>query len=406
MKPWLLMLAAGRTPAAGFVFLLALGIGLAGCSSGEKAAAGGDGAVAVKVYAVEEQVVKRAVQATGSLFALEESVISAEVEGRVERVAADVGDQVQQGQELVLLSPVELRLEAERQRAAVQQVRARLGIGANDALPRHPDQVAFVQRAAADLSDAEQKHRRAEELHRNQLISQQEFDASQARHKGARAAYDEAVQMVDQLKAQLQSSEAARTLAEKKLDDATIRAPFHGAVKERRISPGEFVRVQSPVMVIVRTDQLRARLAVPEKWAGSLKAGVPVDVRVEAYPNEVFRGRVERINPAVSADTRTFEVQAILRNGDARLKPGFFAQATMPSELQEKSLTLPEEAVTYRYGVYKAFFVEGNQVDEREVKTGAQGNGRIEILGGAKAGDRVAVAAPGGALRDGVAIKQ
>jgi multidrug efflux pump subunit AcrA (membrane-fusion protein) len=384
----------------------ALALVLAGCSSGEKAAAGGDGAVAVKVYTVEEQVVNRAVQATGSLFALEESVISAEVEGRVERVAADVGDMVKQGQELVLISPVELRLEAERQRAAVQQVRARLGIGPAEPLPRSPDQVAFVQRAAADLSDAEQKHRRAEELHRNQLISQQEFDASAARYKGARAAYDESVQQVDQLKAQLQSSEAARSLAEKKLNDATIRAPIPGAVKERRISPGEFVRVQSPVMVIVRTDQLRARLAVPEKWAGSLRVGAPVEVRVEAYPSEVFRGRVERINPSVSAETRTFEVEAILQNGDGRLKPGFFAQATMPSELQEKSLTLPEEAVSYRYGVYKVFFVEGNQVDEREVKTGAQAAGRIEILAGAKAGERVAVAQPGGALRDGAAIKQ
>jgi membrane fusion protein (multidrug efflux system) len=388
------------------VLAMALTLVLAGCSSGEKAAAGGDGAVAVKVYTVEEQVVKRAVQATGSLFALEESVISAEVEGRVERVAADVGDTVKQGQELVLISPVELRLEAERQRAAVQQVRARLGLGPADPLPRSPDQVAFVQRAAADLSDAEQKHRRAEELHRNQLISQQEFDASAARYKGARAAYDESVQQVDQLKAQLQSSEAARSLAEKKLNDATIRAPIPGAVKERRISPGEFVRVQSPVMVIVRTDQLRARLAVPEKWAGSLKTGAPVEVRVEAYPGEAFRGRVERINPSVSAETRTFEVEAILQNGDGRLKPGFFAQATMPSELQEKSLTLPEEAVSYRYGVYKVFFVEGNQVDEREVKTGAQAAGRIEILAGAKAGDRVAVAEPGGALRDGAAIKQ
>lgn len=387
--------------------LCSLSAGLIGCSG--KSEAKGDGAgsatVPVKTFTVQEETVKRRVQATGSLFALEESTISAEVEGRVEKVLSDIGDYVRAGQELVAISKVELQLELDRQRAAVQQARARLGLNPGDPLPKSADQVAFVRRATADLFDAEQKNQRAEELFRNQLISKQQLDEAATRFNGARAAHEEAVQQVEQLKAQLQSSEAARNLASKKLEDASIRAPFPGSIKERRVSPGEFLRVQSPVMVIVRTDHLRARLAVPEKWAGILKNGSQVEITVEAYPNEIFRGRLERINPAVAQETRTFEVEAILANGDGRLKPGFFVQAGLASEHQEKITILPEEAFNYRYGVYKVFLVNGTKVQEREVKTGAQMGGRIEILGGLKPGDVVAVATQG-ELRDGATIQK
>ena len=213
----------------------------AACSRSQPNSVRGDAGhpIAVRAYPVVEEVVRRRVQAVGSLYALEKSMVSAEVEGRVERVHADVGDAVREGQVLVTLSETELRYELDRHRATLRQVRARLGLGPNDPLPGDPARVAFVQRAAADLYEAEQKYRRAEQLFRDRLISQQQLDEASSRFQGARAAYDLAVQEVEQLKAQLQSSEAASKLAEKKLADATIRAPFPGAVKERRVRSEE-----------------------------------------------------------------------------------------------------------------------------------------------------------------------
>jgi len=345
----------------------------------------------VRFFTVEEQVVKRRVQAVGSLYPIDQSTISSEVEARVDKILADVGDPVRQGQALVELLPTELQYEVDHQRAAVEGVRAQLGIGPGDPLPSRPDEVAFVQRAAADLFDAEQKYKRADRLFRDRLISQEQLDEAASRFKSSRAALDLAVQEVSQLKAQLQSGEVARRLAEKKLTDATIRAPFPGFVQARRVSPGEYLRLQSPVMVIVRTDTLRARLSVPERWAGAIKAGSTVDLRVEAYPGETFRGHLERINPSVSSETRTFEIEALVPNSDGRLKPGFFVEGSLPSEIEERALTIPPEAVNYRYGVYKVFFVIGDKVEEREIKPGQQQERRIEILQGLRAGDRVAV---------------
>ena len=200
------------------------------------------------------------------------------------------------------------------------------------------------------------------------------------------------------------TNEASEQLAEKKLTDATIKAPYPGSVKSRDVHPGEYLKVQGPVMVLVRTDRLRARLAVPERWAGWVKDGAVVDLRVEAFPGESFHGKVTRINPAVAQDSRTFEAEALIDNHDGRLKPGFFVQASLPSEKEEKALFIPEAAVNYRYGVYKVFVVNADRVKERQIRpagqTEDQKGRRFEVAEGLNSGDRVA-APVSGELRDG-----
>jgi RND family efflux transporter MFP subunit len=392
--------------AAAFAAILA-----GGCSKSVSSSTLGDAAhpTPVHVYTVAQEVAQRRVQAAGSLFALEESVLSAQVEGRVSEVLADVGDNVKEGQPLILIDPQELQYEVDRQRGLVTQVRAQLGIGPNDPPPSDPKKIASIQRAAADLFDAERKYARAQEMFKGNLISQQQLDEAASRFQSTQAGYTVALQEVDRLKALLVSSEASENLAEKKLRDATIRAPFPGSIKTRDVHPGEYLRVQGPVMVLVRTDTLRARLAVPERWAGSVKDGAAVDLQVEAFPGETFHGRVSRINPSVAQDSRTFEAEALLANADGRLKPGFFVQASIPSEKEERTIFLPEGAVNYRYGVYKVFLLNGNHVSEHQIRpagqTDDQRGKRFEVAEGLKPGDRVAVAISGD-LHDGATVQE
>jgi RND family efflux transporter MFP subunit len=162
-------------------------------------------------------------------------------------------------------------------------------------------------------------------------------------------------------------------------------------------------------MVIVRTDHLRVRLAVPERWAGWVKNGATVDLHVEAFPNETFQAQISRINPAVAQDSRTFEAEALIANPDGKLKPGFFVQASIPSEKEEKTIFLPERAVNYRYGVYKVFLLNGNHVSERQIRPAGQTEDergrRFEVAEGLKSGDRVAVAISGD-LHDGATVQE
>lgn len=392
--------------ATAFVALLT-----SGCSKSVSSTVLGDSAhpTPVHVYTVAEETARRRVQASGSLYAFEESVLSSEVEGPVSQVLADVGDTVREGQPLILIDPQELQLEVDRQRGLVRQVRAQLAIGPNDPPLADPQKLASVQRAAADLFDAERKYGRAEEMFKGKLISQQQLDEAASRFQSTQAGYTVALQEVDRLKALLVSSEASEKLAEKKLNDATIRAPFSGSIKTRDVHPGEYLRVQGPVMVLVRTDTLRARLAVPERWAGWVNEGATVDLQVEAYPGQTFHGQISRINPSVAQDSRTFDAEALIANRDGRLKPGFFVQASIPSEKEEKTIFLPEDAVNYRYGVYKVFLLNGSRVSEHQIRpagqTEDQRGRRFEVAEGLKPGDRVAVAVSGD-LHDGATVQE
>lgn len=382
-----------------------------GCSKTQTTSVLGDAAhpTPVHFYTVAEETARRRIQAVGSLFPFEESILSSQVEGRVAEVLADVGDNVKEGQPLVTIDPQELQFEVDRQRGLVTQVRAQLGIGPNEPPPTDPKKIASVQRAEADLFDADHKYARAQEMYRDKLISQQQLDEAASRFQSTKATYTVALQEVDRLKALLVSSEATEKLSEKKLADASIRAPFPGAIKTRNVHPGEYLRVQSPVMVLVRTDRLRARLAVPERWAGWVKDGATVDLHVEAFPGETFQGKISRINPSVAQDSRTFEAEVLLSNLDGRLKPGFFLQASIPSEKEEKTIFLPEGAVNYRYGVYKVFLLNGNHVSERQIRPAGQTEDergrRFEVAEGLKPGDRVAVAISGD-LHEGSVVRE
>src|SRR5205823_2907484 len=114
------------------------------------------------------------------------------------------------------------------------------------------------------------------------------------------------------------------------------------------------------------------------------------------------------INPAIAQDSRTFEAEALLGNLDGRLKPGFFVQASIPSEKEEKTIFLPEGAVNYRYGVYKVFLLNGDHVAERQIRPAGQTEDergrRFEVAEGLKPGDRVAVAVSG-ELHDGAVVQ-
>jgi RND family efflux transporter MFP subunit len=394
-----------------FTLIVAGALSLCGCSKSTPSSVLGDAThpALVHVYTVAEETAQRRVQATGSLFPFEESLVSAQVEGRISQVLADVGDSVKQGQALLVLDPQELQFEVDRQRGIVTQVRAQLGIGPGDPPPADPKTLPSIQRAEADRLEADQKYNRAREMFQGKLISQQQLDEAASRFQSTRATYGVALQEVDRLKALLVSSESSEKLAEKKLNDAIIRAPFPGAIKTRDVHPGEFLRVQSPVMVLVRTDRLRARLAVPERWAGWVKNGATVDLQVEAFPGETFHGQISRINPSVSQESRTFDAEALLVNADGRLKPGFFVQASIPSQKEEKTIFLPERAVNYRYGVYKVFLLHGNQVSEHQIRpagqTEDQRGRRFEVAEGLKPGDRVAVAISG-ELQDGATVRE
>jgi len=344
----------------------------------------------VQVEEVRRDAVKRSVDVVGTLAAVDQVTISSEADGKVSKILADLGDRVTAGQVLIQLDREKAQYTLDQQEAAL--ARALAQVGAPD--PQHlPDieKTPDAQRANADLVQAQQSHDRASELFKRTLISQEAFDAARTTLQAKKAQYESALQNARNLRASIQGSEASVKLAGRQLRDTEIRAPFDGFVERRLVNLGELVKAQMPVMAVVRLDPLKVVAEIPEKMAPWIKGGQAVGLKVDAYQDRTFEGKVSRISPGVNTSTRAFPFEALVANPEAVLKPGAFARVHIESGKTDEVLTLPYAALQYRYGVNRVFVVNGDKLAMRELSVGERLGDRIEVTAGVKPGDRVAV---------------
>lgn len=397
------IIRASRVP-AWLAALLLVSLLAAGCSRGRttdtkpKEAPSG-----VQVVQAQLEPITRQLEVVGTLFPDDQVVVSAQVEGQVLKVHVDVGDPVRASQVMVSLDTEELRYQMERQAANLQSTMARLGLSEETGRVKDAAQLPEVKKAAADLLDSDQKFQRARDLYRQQLIPQQDLDAADTRHRSLKAQYDVAIQQVRTLEAEFRAQRADLELARKKLRDAEIRAPFDGFIQERHVAPGQYLRVQAPVMTLVKPNPLRLRAEIPERMSHWVRAGQAIEARTEALPDRSFRGRISRLTPQVKEQTRSFMVEALIDNSDGILKPGLFVRAMVATSKVDQVLLVPEDSLRYAFGIYRVFLVENGKLTGREVKLGDRFDRRVELTEGVRAGDWVAMHPE--RLREGAAVR-
>ena len=371
--------------------MVSLTVVAAGCSKTETAQARGrDAAKPVKVEAVRQETVRRAVEVVGTLAAVDQVTVSSETEGKVSKILADLGDRVTAGQALIQLDSEKQQYNFDQQKAALARTLAQYGAADPEHLPdveKTPD----VQKANADLQQAKQSYDRANELFKRTLVPRQTLDDAETALQSKRASYESSLQTAKNLRASIQASEATMKLADRQFRDTQIRAPFDGYIEKRLVNLGELVKAQMPVIAVVRVDPLKVIAEIPEKMAPWIKDGQAVQLYVDAYPARMFEGKVSRISPAVNTATRAFPFEALVPNRDTVLKPGTFARVHIESGKEDQVLTLSYSALQYRYGVNRVFVVDSDKLTVRELKVGDRMGERIEILGGVAAGDRIAV---------------
>jgi RND family efflux transporter MFP subunit len=115
-------------------------------------------------------------------------------------------------------------------------------------------------------------------------------------------------------------------------------------------------------------------------------------VRVDAYPQQVFAGKVVRVSPAVNQRSRAFAIEGEVPNGDGRLKPGTFARVQITTDRVERAVTIPAAAVQSRYGTNRVFVVQDGVLAGREVVLGDRLGDRVEIAQGLEAGTTIVAA--------------
>ncbi len=380
--------------------LVVVGVAALGCGGPADGGRGKGAGKAVVVRAVEaqEEKVERVVEITGTLAGAEQVMVSAEVEGRVDRVAADLGDDVKEGGLLVQLGRQVARLQAAQADADYATALARVGVDpsaqSDDAKldAAGPEGVASVRRAKADRDEANRTLARIQELFDKKVASQSDLDTAHTRdvvaEAGYAAAHDEAVASI----AVARSRRAAWGLARKRLADTSIQSPVAGVVASRLVSLGELVKPGQVVAVVVVKDTLKLRADVPERYADVVVKGLSLDVDAGAL-STAARGTVARVGPLVDAASRTFPIEAVFDNKEGRLKPGSFARARVVTGLDESVIAVPETAVSNLAGVTKVFVVDDEggafKAQERRVQVLRKRGSEALVTGDLKPGDRV-----------------
>ncbi|MGH7411367.1 MAG: efflux RND transporter periplasmic adaptor subunit [Candidatus Methylomirabilis sp.] len=369
-----------------------------GCSREKPANAAKDGSagkqvIAVTVASVEAGDVQRRVEVVGTLQPDEEVTVYAKVSGYVEKIGADLGDRVKEGQLLLQLDQRDFTLQVQKAEAVLHQIQARLG-AADGKETLSDDQQSGVRQAKASSDDAALWYERMQSLYKEGAVSRNEVDSALAKRDALKATLDGALDQVRSLRNQLKEQQAALDLARRNLGDTVIRAPIAGSIKERDVSVGQYVSGGSmqntKLFVVVRDDPLKLKASVPERFQGQVRHGQGVKVQVEAYPGRDFTGAVTRVGPAVDADTRTFPIEARMPNREGLLKPGSFAKAYVQTRLDRGVAFIPEEALYYFVGITKAFVVKDGTAEERQLKVGDRRDGLVEIVEGLRPGEQVA----------------
>ena len=377
----------------------------AGCGKGQadtKQAVKAE-AITVKTATSEARTVERSIMVTGSLQADETTTVTSEVAGRVIELAADFGQVVKKGQVVARLDPVELSLQLERSRATLAQAMARVGMEANQETV--PDSTPMSRQAKAQMEDARTKFENAEKLVKTGDVSKERYIELEKAYRARLAGYEATMDDLRTQMASIRQLKADVKLAEKRLKDATVVAPFDGMVQTKHVSLGQYVRDNATIYTIVKAWPLRLRVDVPESAVSMVKVGTAIQFTTEAVPGSEFRAVVRELNPSLDNRSRTLAAEARMVGQDTRLKPGSFVQVKLVTNAAFPVIAVPSEAVYTVAGLNKFFTVENGKVKEHKIPQILNKNGWVEMPEGVvPAGATVAVSnVP--LLADGAEVK-
>jgi membrane fusion protein (multidrug efflux system) len=288
---------------------------------------------------------------TAPIEAFAEADVIAKVEGVVEQIHFEEGDDVKEGEVLAQLDGDRLRLELNESRARLDKMR--------------------------------RDFERNKELREKGLLSEGDFE---------------------KLRFDLQALEASFNLANLELDYTRIRAPIDGVVSERYIKIGTTIRVGDRAFKVTSFDPLVAYMHVPEREYRQIRAGQPVAIDIDALAGQRIFAEVTRISPVVDPQTGTFKITIEIRDEERRIKPGMFGRMSVVYDVHENVLQIPRSAVIEDRGDETIFVVENGEAVRRVVQTGYGSEGMVEITDGLGDDDEVVTVGHVG-LKPGAKVK-
>jgi RND family efflux transporter MFP subunit len=185
-------------------------------------------------------------------------------------------------------------------------------------------------------------------------------------------AYDSVINTVQVAEANLQSAEAQAAIAQRALNDASIRSPFAGVVQKRWVNVGDKVTSDMPVAQVVDLARMELEAPVPVSEIPFVRVGQEILFTVDGFPNRKFSGKVERVNPTTEAGSRSINVFVTLPNADASLKGGMFANGVLATGAGADVNVIPIPAILEEGGQSFVHVVKNGKIERRSVVIGAR----------------------------------
>lgn len=290
----------------------------------------------VSALTVKTETLPQSLDAVGSLEAVNQVSMSAEVAGRVTAIHFEAGSRATKGMPLVQLYDA----------------------------PEQADRAAAV--AAAQF--AKLQYDRSQEL----------------APTGA-----ESREVLQQRTTELARAQAAVEQLDARITQKSIRAPFNGRVGIRRVNLGQYVNAGDPIATLVSLDPLFVNFTVPQQDLVKLVVGGKVAVRTDAFPDKTFTARINAIAPEVAADTRNVAVQATLPNPDELLRPGLHVSASLELPALQEAIVVPITAINTSASGDSVFVVKDGKAQPVPVVTGRRVDTRVVVEKGLAPGDVV-----------------
>jgi multidrug efflux system membrane fusion protein len=358
--PWTCLVLAGFA-------LSACGGGAAQGDPAGGRAGRGQLAFPVEVAPVESARVEYSIQTVGSVEAFEQVAVTARVAGVVERVLFQEGDEARPDRVLAEIEPARFRLALDSARADLAKAEA----------ARDQARVGLERRQAVNQKNPDLVRAEEVDTWRTQLAAA-EADVARAR--------------------------AAAALAELNLRDALVRPPVAGVIQTRDVETGRYVQPGTVIATLVRRDPLLLRFRVAETDAGALAVGQTARFTLRGGRDAEHRAVITLVGAAADPRDRMVEVTARIDDSGADLRPGAFAEITVPVGSPRPAPVVPQTAIRPSDRGFLAYVVADGVAHERVLELGLRtADGRVEVRSGLTAGEQLVVRGAE-ALSDGARV--
>lgn len=338
-------------------------------------------AVPVRVAAASEEQVKVVLDQAADVKPWQQILIISKVKGQhIKEIAVERGDLVKEGQVLARLDQATFLAKRGEVLAKLQEARAA--------------KAAAGAKLAVLIKDKE----RFASLIKKKAAPQQKLDHINAEHLAAEA-------QAKLAEAQIAAATAALASIDIALSDHVIRAPMSGYVSARFVDPGALSSDKEPMFQLTNESKVKVITSVAEPDYPLARPGQPAEIRVDAYPGQVFSGRVEVVSPVLNPATRSAELEVVLPNAEGRLRAGMYAQVKVVLG-QRRALLVPRQAVTRAPGTgnWFVFLAQDGKARQVNVSVGPAFGSKREITKGLKPGQEVVVRGVS-LLQDGMPVK-